>query len=336
MVQRCPALTRAGNNVTTGTVLVTSRSFARANPKPEIDLAAAGLTVVRAGPEHDPSELASILPRAVAWIAGTSPVTRDLLNRAPNLRVVARYGVGVDSVDLAAATLNGIWVTNTPGANTDAVADLAVALMLDAVRHVSVSVAAVAAGEWSARPGRELGAATVGLVGFGRIGQAVARRVQSFGARVLACDPWLDTTPVPGVDLVDVTVIAQECDIVSLHAPGGSTVADASWIARMKPGATLVNTARGDLVDEQALAAAIRQGRIAGYACDTLAVEHASGQPSPLQAADLADRVLITPHLGAQTAEAVTRMGQMSARNVLAALRGVVPPHPVNRPELNP
>jgi D-3-phosphoglycerate dehydrogenase len=314
--------------------VVTSRSFATADPAPQRDLEAASLNVVRADPRHDPAQLAGLLPDAVAWIAGTAPVTDELLAQAPRLRAVARYGVGYDAVDVDAATRRGIWVTITPGANGEAVADLTVALLLDALRHVSVGVAAVARGDWGVRRGRELGALTVGLVGFGRIGQAVARRVLGFGASVLAVDPVLGSSPVPGVELVDDATLDSRCDVLSLHAPGGQVLLDSERLARLRPGVTVVNTARADLVDEQAVADAIREGRVRAYACDTLTSEQ--GGTSPLQAADLADRVLVTPHLGGQTDEAVARMGRMAADNVLAVLRGETPPHPVNHPVNHP
>lgn len=316
----------------TGSVVVTSRSFATSDPVPRHDLEAAGLAVVRADARHDPAELARLLPDAVAWIAGTAPVTDDLLALAPRLRVVARYGVGFDAVDVEAATRRGLWVTTTPGANSEAVADLAVALLLDVLRHVSTSATAVSRGDRTVRRGREVGALSVGLVGFGRIGQAVARRLLGFGATVLAVDPALTRSPVAGVELVDLDGLADRCDVVSLHAPGGRLVVDAALLARLRPGATVVNTARADLVDEHAVAGALRAGRLAAYACDTIAAEHGMGDPGPLLAPDLAGRVLVTPHLGGQTEEAVSRMGRMAVANVLAVLRGEDPPHPVNHP----
>lgn len=314
-----------------GSVVVTSRSFGTRDPALQRDLEAASLEVVRADPRHDRAQLADLLPRAVAWIAGTAPVTDELLALAPRMRVLARYGVGYDAVDVAAATRRGIWVTITPGANGEAVADLTMALLLDALRHVSVGAAAVARGDWAARCGHELGALTVGLVGFGRVGQAVARRLRAFGSTVLAVDPVLESSPVEGVQLVDEHALARCCDVVSLHAPGGQVLLDRERLSRLRPGVTVVNTARADLVDEPALAEALRSGHVGGYACDTLSSEQ--GGTSPLQAADLADRVLVTPHLGGQTEEALARMGRMAADNVLAVLRGEAPPHPVNHPE---
>lgn len=315
-------------------VVVTSRSFGAAEPTALRQLTDAGLKVVRAGADHRPEELAALLPDAVAWIAGTAPVNAALLALGPQLRVVARYGIGVDAIDLAAATKRGIWVTNTPGANSEAVADLAVGLMLDVLRSITVGSGRLRAGEWSAIRGRELGACDIGLVGLGRIGQAVAIRLQGFGARISATDPGLTESVVAGIPLVDLDTLAATSDVVSLHLPGGATLVDERWLARLRPGAVLVNTARADLVDEDALAAALADGRVAAYAADTLAEEHRVAR-SPLLADNLADRVLITPHLGAQTERAVARMTAMAAANVLAVLAGAQPPNPVNTP-INP
>jgi D-3-phosphoglycerate dehydrogenase len=313
------------------TVVVTSRSFGATEPTALRQLADAGLEVVRAGADHRPEELAALLPHAVAWIAGTAPVDARLLALGPRLRVVARYGIGVDAVDLAVATERGIWVTNTPGANAEAVADLAVGLVLDALRSITVGAGRLRAGDWSAIRGRELGACDVGLVGLGRIGQAVARRLQGFGARVSATDPGLAESAVAGIPLVDLDTLAATSDVISLHLPGGAPLVDERWLGRLRPGAVLVNTARADLVDEAALAAALADGRVAAYAADTLAGEHGAAR-SPLLADDLADRVLVTPHLGAQTEQAVARMTAMATANVLAVLAGEQPPNPVNAP----
>ncbi|WP_395107715.1 NAD(P)-dependent oxidoreductase [Actinomadura sp. SCN-SB] len=299
--------------MTGGTVLVTSRSFGGGTVRCEDRLTGAGLTVVRGSTAHDLDELRPVLAGTVAWIAGTAPITRDHLAAAPHLRVIARYGVGVDNVDLDAAAGHGVTVTNTPGANSEAVADLAVALLLAALREIVPAGRDVREGTWRPRRGRELGALTVGVAGFGRIGRGVARRLSGFGARVLAHDPYVEEADVP---LVTMETLAGTCDAVTLHAPGGTTLIDAAWLARAKPGSILVNTARADLVDEAAVAAALRGGRLRAYATDVLADE----RPGGLLAPDLADRVLVTPHIGAHTVEAVDRMGQGATDAVLSAL----------------
>lgn len=296
---------------------MTSRSYAY-----DAALRQAGLDVVRGTPAHDLDELRPALAAAVAWIAGTGPVTDAHLAAAPALRVLARYGVGVDAVDLGAAARRGVAVTNTPGANADAVADLAVALLLAALRGVVPGDRGVRAGDWRTRRGRELGPLTVGLVGYGRIGRGVARRLAGFGTRVLAYDPYAADAG-SGMD-----ELLRASDAISLHAPGGVRIVDGAWLRRVRPGAVLVNTARADLVDEDAVAAALRDGRLAAYAADTLTGENGA-HTGPLLAADLADRVIVTPHVGAQTAESVERMGRAATDAVLDVLAGRDPAHPV-------
>lgn len=309
----------------TGTVVVTSRSFGSGTVRCAERLTGAGLRVACCSPAHDLDELRPVLAGAAAWIAGTAPITEAHLAAAPVLRVIARYGVGVDGVDLDAAARHGVTVTNTPAANGEAVADLAVALLLAALRGVVPADRGVRTGDRRVRRGRELGRSTVGIAGLGRIGRGVARRVQGFGARVLSCDPYADPVDTAGTEPVDLDGLAR-CDAVSLHAPGGTTLIDDDWLARVRPGAVLVNTARADLVDEQAVADALRDGRLAAYAADTLADEN--GAPSSvLVADDLADRVVLTPHIGAQTVEAVDRMGQGATNAVLDVLSGRTPEH---------
>ena len=313
-----------------GIVLVTSRSFSSGVQDLVGELAAAGLDVVRGPATHDLNALREPLSQAVGWIAGTGPITAEHLAQAPQLRVLARYGVGVDAVDLTAAAERGVVVTNTPGANSNAVADHALARL----RDVAGGDRRVRSGDWTVRRSRELGSLTVGLLGFGRIGQGVARRLAGFGATVLAHDPFLDAEAIraAGAEPVTADELPARCDAVSLHAPGGRCVVDADWLDRARDGLILVNTARADLVDEAAVAAALRAGRLGGYAADTLAGE-SSGTAGPLLADDLAELVLITPHTGAQTVEAVDRMGASATADLLAVLSGADPTHPVRTPE---
>lgn len=317
-----------------GTVLVTSRSFSSGFRDLVGELRAAHLEVVRGPPTHDLEALRHPLATAVAWIAGTGPVTDRHLAEAPRLRVVARYGVGVEAVDLGAATARGVVVTNTPGANSAAVAEHALALLLACLRDVVAGDRRARAGDWTVRRGRELGSLTVGVLGFGQIGQGLARRLAGFGATVLVHDPYVlaETIRSTGAQPVAADELPSRCDAVSLHAPGGCRVVDVAWLERARPGLIIVNTARADLVDEHAAAEALRDGRIGGYAADVLDTETAGGT-SPLLAGDLADLVVITPHAGAQTVEAVDRMGSAATADVLAVLGGTAPAHPVEPPE---
>ena len=313
-----------------GVVLATSRSFSSGSVDLVARLAGAGHSV-RTGPaDHDLDALRPLLADADAWIAGTGPVTAAHLDAAPRLRVVARYGVGYEAVDVPAATQRGITVTNTPGANSAAVADHAVGLMLAVLRGIPEGDRRVRAGDWRVLRGRELGSLRVGLVGFGRIGQGVAARLSGFGARIAVHDPWVadDALDALGAVRLDLAALPAECDLVTLHSPGGGTVVDARWLADARPGLVLVNTARPELVDEAAVADALRSGALAGFAADTLTGD-TRGDASPLLAPDLAERVVVTPHFGAQTVEAVDGMGGMAVDNVLAVLAGDEPPFPV-------
>ena len=311
-------------------VVVTARGFGAGRSDPIGALRAAGLEVVEGDLEHDLEALRAPLASAEGWIAGTWPVTAAHLDLAPRLRVLARHGTGTDAVDVAAATARGVVVTNTPGANAEAVADHALALMLAALRHVVAADAGVRNGDWATRRGRELGELTVGVVGFGRVGRGVVRRAAAgFGARVLAHDPYIDEVMIRagGAEPVPLLALAEHADVVSLHLPGGGRpVVDAALLARMKPDAVLVNTARGSLVDEPAVAAALTAGRLGAAAVDVLAEE--PPRSSPLLSAP---RVIVTPHIAAQTSGAADRMGMESVREVIRVLGGEPPLHPVTQ-----
>ena len=314
-------------------VLVTSRSFGSG----EVDLVAEATTrgyeIVRGPSHHSLDQLGNLLASAEAWIAGAGPIASEHLALAKNLKIIARYGVGVDMVDLEQAARRGVVVTNTPGANTEAVADLTVGLMLASLRHLAASNRAVREGDWSARVGRELRALSVGLVGFGRIGQSVARRLAGFGTSVSALDPAVDVADRSSGAITPVASLEElfsRSDLVSLHAPGGQLLVDSQVLAHAKPGMVLVNTARAELVDEQAVAEALRTGSLAGYAADSVDGDTGS-HDSPLLASDLSSAVTLTPHIGAQTRQAIDTMGQMALDNVHAVLTGQPPLTPVAR-----
>jgi D-3-phosphoglycerate dehydrogenase / 2-oxoglutarate reductase len=314
------------------TVLVTSRSFSSGELDLVAELRAAGLTVTFGDHEHDLSRLAPMLGQAVGWIAGAGPVTAAHLCAGPHLRIVARYGVGVDAVDLPAAAALGIVVTNIPGANTAAVADHALALMLGALRDVAVGDRRVRAGDWRVERTRQLGNLVVGIVGVGRIGRAVAVRLGGFGSRMFGHDPGVSQGELRrlGIEPVSLPELVRESDIITLHTPGERLLVDATFLRQVKPGCILINTARASLVDESAVASALQLGTLRRYAADMLGSESAATS-SPLLTEPLADRTLFTPHVAAQTVEAVDRMGRGAVDAVLAVLRGEMPPHVVGQ-----
>ena len=308
----------------TGRAVITTRSFGSGDADPEGLLTEAGLEVVRADPSHDPAALADALVGAVAWIAGVGPIGAAHLDLAPDLRVVARYGVGVDAVDRAELARRGVVLTNTPGVNAETVADFTLLLMLAALRQLPVSLAETMPPPLASR---ELGAMTVGILGLGRIGRAVARRVAAFGAEVIAHDPTLRTGAalpdgLPGL-AVGLEDLVAGCDVLTLHAPAlDRPVLDAALLARVRPGLVLVNAARAELIDDAALAAALADGRVAVAALDA----HRVAAGSPL---DGLPGVLLTPHVAGQSRESVDRMGMTAAADALRVLRGEPPRHPV-------
>ena len=284
---------------------------------------------VEVWPERLPPPVAEL--RAGAAEAGgllsllTDPVDEELLAACPELGVLSNYAVGVDNVDLEAATARGIPVGNTPGVLTESTADLALALMLAASRRLGEGEAFVRAGEWVTwEPelllGRDLHGATVGIVGMGRIGQAVARRLEGFGCEIL------HTSRTEGVDLGE---LLERSDFVSVHTPltpDTRGLIGAEALARMKPTAYLVNTARGPIVDTEALAAALQAGHIAGAALDVTDPEPMAGDHPLLGAPNL----LVIPHLGSATHATRERMADMAVDNMLAGLRGERMPNCAN------
>jgi glyoxylate reductase len=255
----------------------------------------------------------------------TDRVDAELIDAAPRLRAISNYAVGVDNIDIEAATARGIPVGNTPDVLTDSTADLAVALMLGIARRLAQGDAYVRRGEWSTWEtqlllGHDLHGSTVGIVGFGRIGQAVARRVEGFECEVL------NTSRSGGVALEE---LLERSDFVSLHAPltpETRGLIDAEALRRMKPTAYLVNTARGPVVDTEALVAALHAGEIAGAALDVTDPEPLPADHPLLDAPNL----LVLPHLGSATHATRERMADMAVDNLLAGLRGERMPHQVS------
>jgi glyoxylate reductase len=282
-----------------------------------------------------------VLRQAVAGVDGllsmlTDAVDGDLLNAAPKLRVVSNMAVGYDNIDVEACTRRGILVCNTPGVLTETTADLAWALLLAAARRLPEAERAVRDGRWrtwhpSFLLGRDVHGATLGIVGLGKIGSAVARRARGFDMRVL----YYNRTPRPdaeaelGVTYADFDTLLAESDFVSVHLPLTSDTrhlfSDDAF-AKMKPTAVFVNTARGAIVEERALNRALETKRIAAAAIDVTEEE-------PLPKHDMLLRqpnLLVTPHIGSASVQTRTRMADLAVENLIAALSGRRPPHPVN------
>jgi len=262
----------------------------------------------------------------------TDRVDRDLLAACPRLRVVSSFSVGLDHVDLVAAGELGIEVGHTPGVLAETTADLAFGLLLAAARRIPEAERFIRDGEWTWERrwepdmflGSDVHGATLGLLGLGAIGRAVARRAQGFGMRVLG---WTRSDrQVPGVERVPVARLLAESDYVSVHVartPETEGMLDARALAQMKPGAVLVNTARGGIVDEAALAEALHCGQLGGAALDVFEREPLP-PTSPLRAAP---NLLLVPHIGSASASTRRTMGELAVANLLAGLHGERLPH---------
>lgn len=304
-------------------------------------LAAAGHSV-EVWPAPGPpvrDELAAALARADAALTMvTDRIDADILSAARRLRIIANMAVGYDNVDPLVAAAAGVWLTNTPGVLAETTADFAFALLLSAARNIVASDRDTRAGGWTAWSptaflGQDIHGATLGIVGMGQIGQAVARRAAGFDMRVL----YASRTPRPelearyGYGHVALDDLLARADFVSLHTPltpQTRHMIGAAELARMKPTAILVNTARGQVVDQAALFAALQAGRIAGAALDVT-------DPEPLPPSNplfALPNVIITPHIASASLATRSRMARMAAQNIMAVLDNKAPPNPVNGP----
>jgi len=314
-------------------VLVTSTTFGVQDPTLRSELERT-VGDIRYSPEKRPltaPEVASLVKGIDGWIAGLDEIDASVIAAADRLKVIARYGVGFDRVDVAAATQRGIVVTNTPGANSAAVAELTIGLMLALARRICQANQAVRSGQWPRISGVGLAGKTVGLVGFGSIGREVACRLSAFGCRVLVADPYVSAEVVSGCGAGPMSLdeLLPVSDFVCLHAAATRVttgMVNDSFLRKMKPGAFLVNTARGELIDEAALGHAIESGRLGGAALDCFRKEP-PGADHPLLRLP---QVIVTPHTGAHTDEAVNAMGRMALDACLAVLRGERPAHVIN------
>jgi len=313
-------------------ILVTARSFREAGAGPEEKLRRAGHEVRfnDLGRAMNANEMAERVGDAVAIIPGTDRITREVLEAAPNLKVVSRYGVGYETIDLEAATKFRVVVTNTPGVNSEAVADLAFSLILSLARRVSRHDAMIRKHQWKRIVGVEMAGSTLGIVGLGAIGKGVARRAKGFSMNVLAYDVCFDRDFAAeyGVEEADLERLLGKSDFVSLHCPvtpETEGLMSAERIGQMKRTAFLVNTARGELVDEDALCRALKEGKVAGAALDVFRTEPPWG--SPLMELE---NVILSPHAGACTQQTIERMAFQAVDNALAVLGGKRPKSVVN------
>jgi phosphoglycerate dehydrogenase-like enzyme len=276
---------------------------------------------------RDPRVLADGLAGAWATVAGVEPYTRSVFAAVPELRAVFRWGTGSDAIDIAAATEAGVAVITTPGVNAEAVADMALALMLACIRRLPDLDRGVRAGTWRPDgPTRDLAGATVGVVGLGAIGRAVTRRLRGFGCRVLALEPYPDEDFCAEyeIELTDLEDMLPRVDVLTLHAPANPTsrgLIGAPELQVLQSHAVLINTARGDLVDQAALAAALRDGQIAAAGLDVFEREPVPPD-DPILAAP---NTIVSGHISSFTERGLEGTKQALLANVRAVVEGRLP-----------
>jgi D-3-phosphoglycerate dehydrogenase len=302
-------------------VLATPRSFGKGSKKPLELLSSHGIEVINSPSPRpvSPENLKREIIGMDAVIVGIDSMPEEVIRTADKLRVISKYGTGVDNIDLEAAKRRGIAVAIASGANERSVAELVLTLIFALSRRLLVLDRATKAGKWERPTGAEVLGKTLGVVGYGKIGKILAELASSLGMEVVICDPY--ATKPAGVKFVSMDELLKKADFVSLHVQ----LTDETYhligeerLSMMKDGAFLVNTSRADIVDEDALVKALRQGKPAGAAVDVYSTEPPVG--SELLKLD---NVVATPHMGSQTLEAIERMGIIAAENVIAVLCGV-------------
>jgi phosphoglycerate dehydrogenase-like enzyme len=318
-------------------VLIAPREVAAFADKFRDVLESAGLEITTLPPaeanEPTPAELLAALAGVEAVVAGSERYSAPVLAANPQLRVVARVGVGYDAVDVPAATAAGVAVTIAPGTNQGSVAEHTFALILGFTRHIPARHAALAAGGWNRLMSRPLRGRTLGLAGLGRIGKAVAARAAGFEMRVVAYDPVPDAAfcAAHGIELVSFADLLAASDFLSLHlplTPETRHVIDKTALAKMRPGAVLVNTSRGGLVCEADLVAALRAGRLGGAALDVFE-EEPTPAGNPLRTLP---NVVLTPHAAGVDVQSLEDMARSAAQAVASIRRGEWPAEKVVNP----
>ncbi len=309
-------------------LLVTPTSYGKndARLKTELEAQVGEVIYNPTGKPLTSAQVAGLLPGIDGYIAGLDGIDAVALAASDRLKVIARYGVGVDSVDLEAAKAKGIVVTNTPGANSVSVAELALGLMLALARQIPEAVEAVHQGKWPRYAGLSLEGKTVGILGLGAIGKQLAKRLAGFDCKVMAYDPFGDPAAarVLHVALTDLDEVLAASDFVSLHLPllpETRCMVNDAFLAKMKKGSFLINTSRGEVMDEEALLKALQSGQLKGVGLDAFTVE----PPDPNNPLLQLPQVIATPHLGAQTDGATSNMGWFAMHDCLAVLKGDEP-----------
>jgi D-3-phosphoglycerate dehydrogenase len=306
-------------------ILVTPASFKPDTGGPAMDRLRSFADTLVFNPQKRPmseDELIPLLDGCDGCIAGLDSFTKKVIENAGALKVISRYGTGVDNVDLAAAYEKKIIVCNTPGVNAQAVADLTFGFMLSLIRRLPILDRTTREGQWDRFIGAELYQKTIGILGLGYVGKAVARRAAGFSMRIFACSPHIDPhyAQANGIIPVGFNELISESDFLSLHLPLKAEtrhIISADVMRKMKKGALLINTARGGLLDEAAAYDLLKSGHLGGLALDVYETEPPHN--SPLFALD---NIIFTPHTAARTAEATAAMASLSVQNLIDVLSG--------------
>jgi D-3-phosphoglycerate dehydrogenase len=313
-------------------VLATPRTFA-GDERAEQLLQEAGCQLIRNpyGRLLTEDEMITLISEIDGIIIGLDPLSERVLERATRLKVISKYGVGLDNIDIAAATARKIPVAFTPGTNSAAVAELAFGLMLDAARQISASDRQIRQGQWGRFSGTQLWGKTLGLIGTGQIGQQLALRARGFEMPILCYDvhPDYSWAERMGASYVTLPELLRRSDFVSLHIPLNSAthhLIGGAELEMMKPTAIIINTSRGGIIDEEALYKALSEKRLRAAGLDVVECEPPENTPL----AQL-DNVVLTSHIGAHTSEASAAMSLLAAENVVAALQGGRPKFVANK-----
>ncbi len=304
-------------------VMIFPSSFGKFSKEPEQILTDAGLSFTKffkAGMTED--EVIEKLQGYDAVILGLEPMTAKVMKACPQLKVVSRYGVGMDNVDQAAAKELGIKTFNTPGANANAVADYTFGMILDLARSISTANRDLKRGEWNKYTGYPVYGSTLGIIGLGAIGKGMARRAKGFHMRVMAYDVYWDEAFVQeyGVEKASLEEIYEQADFITLHTaltPQTRDMISMEQLKKMKPTAFVINCARGGLVNEADLAEALKAGEIAGAGIDAFCSEPPTGSPLLEM-----DNVIAAPHIAGSSIDGINTMACMSARNCVKGLNG--------------
>jgi D-3-phosphoglycerate dehydrogenase / 2-oxoglutarate reductase len=314
------------------TVLVTDHVFPNLDPENAV---LEGICTLREAGSVKDAELLELARDADAVLNCYRPLSADIVEAMKNCRIIARYGIGVDTIPLEVATSRGIQVTNVPDYCIEEVADHGLALILALTRGIIRGLDQTRGGGWNVkllRPLHRQRGQTLGLVGFGRIARALAHRATALGYEIIVSDPFLSDEAVQagGARPVDLDTLFKESDVVSLHAPLTSKtrhMVNAERLATMRPGAVLVNTSRGGLVDYEAVVTALRGGTLGGAGLDVLETEPPAGGSSPI---GKVPNLVVTPHLAFYSEQALVELQRKAAEQIRAVFEGRAPDYPVN------